>query len=331
MIVKEQNQQYTSITRHRRLRINPSLRDVVTENSIQPQQLIKPVFVHSGKDHIPLVQLPNSSILSVTGLLVEVEKLMNIGILGINLYPKIASTDKDLEAKEALNPNGIIPIAIKAIKQRFPNFLVIPDVALDPYTSHGHDGLLDVNGRILNDESICLLAQQSVLFAEAGADMVAPSDMFDGRTMAIRLALDQAGLPYVGIIAYAAKYASAYYGPFRAALGNAARKLDKRSYQLEPANALQALDEIVTDVNEGADIIMIKPAGHYLDIVSRARALINKPIAVFQVSGECAMIKLAAQAGIGDERELLFEQLISMKRAGASLIFTYYAETMFTK
>jgi porphobilinogen synthase len=213
------------------------------------------------------------------------------------------------------------------IKQHFPACMVFPDVALDPYTSHGHDGLIDEKGQILNDESISILAQQSVLFAEHGADMLAPSDQFDGRTLAIRSALDQAHFPYVGIISYSAKYASAYYSPFRSALGNDhLQNIDKSTYQLDPANTRQALAKIEIEMQEGADILMIKPAGHYLDIVSAARALINKPIAVFHVSGECAVLKLAAEQGLFDEIRALQEQILSMRRAGADLIFTYYAE-----
>lgn len=323
--------QDNSFQRTRRVRISQSIREIVTENLVTPKHLIKPIFVHSHKESVLLPKLPDSSVLSIPELLKYIEKLLRIGILGVNLYPVLNQEKKDHSAKEALNPDGIIPEAIQAIKANFPECLIIPDIALDPYTSHGHDGLLDANGTILNDESAALLAQQSVLYADAGADYVAPSDMFDGRTLKIRNALDLAHHSYVGIIAYSAKYASAYYGPFRTALNNDHLKnIDKRSYQLDTANSRQALDEIIADINEGADMIMIKPAGHYLDIVAKTRQLINKPITVFQVSGECAMIKLAAEAGLIDEKRAVLEQFISMRRAGADLIFTYYAEKLFS-
>ena len=315
------------IQRTRRLRLGKAIREGVAETSLHSKQLIKPVFVTENKEKILLPNLPDSAIYPIADLLKEVERLMHKGILGINLYPNIDVSKKDMSALEALNPDGLIPRAIEAVKRHFPECLIIPDIALDPYTVHGHDGLIDGQGEILNDESVALLAQQSLLYAQAGADIVAPSDMFDGRTRAIRQTLDAGGYHYVAILAYAAKYASAYYGPFRAAVGSdRLEKLDKRSYQIEPANVRQALAEIQADLDEGADIIMIKPAGHYLDIVAKARQITQQPIAVFQVSGECAMIKLAAQAGLIDEREAVLEKLISMRRAGADLIFTYYAE-----
>ena len=320
-----------TFNRNRRIRINPSIRKMVAETTIRPEQLVKPVFIHLGKDPIPLPKLPDSEVLSLTnGLLSYIEKLMKLGILGVNLYPVVAPNKKDTLGTEAVNPKGIIPEAIKLIKKHFPECVVMPDIALDPYTSHGHDGVINDKGEVLNDESINILAKQSVLLAEAGADLVAPSDMFDGRTLTIRQALDHAGFPYVGILAYAAKFASSYYGPFRSALGNDHLKgIDKRAYQIEPANGRQALAEIRTDIEEAADIIMIKPAGHYLDIVAKTRALTEKPIAVFQISGECAMIKLAAENGLLDEKQAVREQFLSMRRAGADIIFTYYAEKLF--
>ncbi len=317
-----------SFDRQRRLRIHSSLRKALAETQVRPAQLVKPLFIHAGSHAIPLPQLPDSQVLSLSkGLLPHIEKLMELGILGVNLYPTLDKTQKDTRGTEALNPEGLIPQAIQMIKAHFPECMVFPDIALDPYTSHGHDGLLDEKGRILNDESIAMLAKQSVLFAEHGADMVAPSDQFDGRTIAIRTALDEANFPYVGIVSYTAKYASAYYSPFRSALGNDhLQGIDKLSYQLDPANARQAIAEIEAELQEGADILMIKPAGHYLDIVHTARQMTDKPIAVFQVSGECAVIKLAAEHGLFDETRAVMEQVISMRRAGADLIFTYYAE-----
>lgn len=322
--------QCLNFQRERKLRVNSTLRSMLSENVLKPEHLIKPLFIHLENSCELLPQLPNSMVFSLNGLLSHIEYLMKKGIRGVNLYPKIPTVEKDNLATQALNPEGVIPQAIKLIKANFPECLILPDVALDPYTSHGHDGILDKNGNILNDDSVEIMAKQSIIFADAGADMLAPSDMFDGRTRSIRLALDAAGHHYIGIIAYAAKYASAFYNPFRSALGNnALKKLDKRSYQIEPSSSRQALDKILIDLNEGADIIMIKPAGHYLDIVAKARQMTNKPIAVFQVSGECAMIKIAAEAGLIDEYNAVYEQLISMRRAGADLIFTYYADLLF--
>lgn len=303
---------------------------MLAENVILPQNLIKPIFIHLKKHDIPLPLLPNSDIKSMSSLLKYIEKLSALGILGVNLYPILDAHEKDSCARESLNPKGVLPQAIKLIKEHFPECVVIPDVALDPYTTHGHDGLIDTTGNILNDESVAILMKQSVLYAEAGADYIAPSDMFDGRTLKIRYALDEAGYPYVGIIAYAAKHNSAYYSPFRTALNNNhLQGIDKSSYQIEPGNARQAMSKIIEDINGRADIVMIKPAGHYLDIVTKAKQITNKPIAVFQVSGECALIKYAAQAGIINEKRAVMEQLCSMKRAGADLIFTYYAEKLF--
>lgn len=321
----------TTFNRTRRLRLNESIRQIVSENTIRPENLIKPIFVHYAKEDILLPKLPDSSILSLASLPKYIEKLLKLGIRGVNLYPSLHSEHKEPLGKEAINPNGLIPQAIKIIKSNFPECMVIPDIALDPYTSHGHDGLIDANGTILNDASVDILTKQSVLYASCGADLVAPSDMFDGRTLKIRQALDAANYHYVGIIAYSAKYASAYYAPFRNALNNDhLTGIDKRSYQIEPANSRQALDEIVADINEGADMILVKPAGHFLDIVAQARQMTNKPIVVFQVSGECAMIKLAAEHDMIDEKRAVLEQFLSMRRAGADLIFTYYAEKLFS-
>ena len=321
----------TTFNRTRRLRLNESIRQMVSETTISPQNLIKPIFIHYSKEDVLLPQLPDSSVLSLSSLPQYIEKLLKIGIRGVNLYPSLHLEHKDQLGAEALNHNGLVPQAIKIIKSNFPECMVIPDIALDPYTSHGHDGLIDANGTILNDESVDILTKQSVLYASCGADLVAPSDMFDGRTLKIRQALDAAKYHYVGIIAYAAKYASAYYSPFRNALNNDHLKgIDKRSYQIEPANSRQALDEILADINEGADMIMIKPAGHFLDIVARARQMTHKPIVAFQVSGECAMIKLAAENSMIDEKRAVLEQFLSMRRAGADLIFTYYAEKLFS-
>lgn len=321
----------TTLNRTRRLRLNESIRQMVGENTIRPEHLIKPIFVHYGKENILLPQLPDSSVLSLSRLPRYIEKLLKLGIRGVNLYPSLHQEHKNPQGTEALNPDGLVPQAIKIIKSNFPECIVIPDIALDPYTSHGHDGLIDASGAILNDESVDILSQQSVLYAGCGADFVAPSDMFDGRTLKIRQALDAANYYYVGIIAYSAKYASAYYAPFRNALNNDHLKgIDKRSYQIEPPNSRQALDEIAADINEGADMLLVKPAGHFLDIVVHARQMTNKPIVVFQVSGECAMIKLAAEHGMIDEKRAVLEQFLSMRRAGADLIFTYYAEKLFS-
>jgi porphobilinogen synthase len=312
--------------RTRRLRLNHAVRSILKETHISHENLIKPVFVGDIPDAIPVNGLYNTAVMPLDLLLKYIETLLNIGVKGINLYPHLDKSDKNAAASNSINPDSIIAKAIPTIKKYFPEMLVFPDIALDPYTSHGHDGILDDQGNIMNDVSVDMLVKQSILYAQCGADFVAPSDMFDGRTKAIRLGLDQAGLEYVGIIAYAAKFASNMYQPFRNAVGNAGLVLDKKSYQLGYANSRQAIAHAMQDLAQGADIIMVKPAGYYLDIIAKLRQLVECPIAAFHVSGECAMLKSAADLGLLDENQVALEQLTAIKRAGADLIFTYYAD-----
>jgi porphobilinogen synthase len=275
---------------------------------------------------IEVPSMPGCYRYSLDELLKEIEDAQAVGIGAIALFPLIPDTQKDPEATESLNPEGLIPKTVRAIKQEFPDIVVITDVALDPYSSLGHDGLVNEQGCILNDPTVEVLAKMALIQAEAGADWVAPSDMMDGRVGAIRKALDASGYWDVSILAYSAKYASAYYGPFRDALESAPRFGDKKTYQMDPANALEALKEVDLDIAEGADIVMIKPALAYLDIIHRIRAATHLPIAAYNVSGEYAMIKAAAQRGWIDEKAVMLETLTSMKRAGADLILTYFAK-----
>ena len=258
-------------------------------------------------------------------LLQEVQEAYKLGIGAIALFPLIAHDQKDNAGTESYNPDGLIPRAIRAIKQAVPEILLITDVALDPYSSEGHDGIVQA-GRILNDETVAVLVKQALAQAEAGADFVAPSDMMDGRIGAIRQALDAEGWIDVGILAYSAKYASAYYGPFRDALDSAPKFGDKKTYQMDAANGREAIKEVRLDIAEGADIVMVKPALAYLDIIYRIKQQTNLPIAAYNVSGEYAMIKAAAEQGWIDEKQVILETLLSIKRAGADLILTYFAK-----
>jgi porphobilinogen synthase len=300
---------------------------MVRETQLTVHDLIYPLFVMEGtQQKIEVPSMPGCYRYSLDELLKEIEDAQAVGIGAIALFPLIPDTQKDPEATESLNPEGLIPKTVRAIKQEFPDIVVITDVALDPYSSLGHDGLVNEQGCILNDPTVEVLAKMALIQAEAGADWVAPSDMMDGRVGAIRKALDASGYWDVSILAYSAKYASAYYGPFRDALESAPRFGDKKTYQMDPANALEALKEVDLDIAEGADIVMIKPALAYLDIIHRIRAATHLPIAAYNVSGEYAMIKAAAQRGWIDEKAVMLETLTSMKRAGADLILTYFAK-----
>ena len=272
-------------------------------------------------------------------ILGEIEAAVKLGIKAIALFPVIDPSLKDETAKEALNPNGLSQRAIKAIKRRFPEILIVTDIALDPYTSHGHDGLLE-DGKIVNDKTVEILAQMSVVQAEAGSDIVAPSDMMDGRVGAIRESLDEAGFQDTMIMSYTAKYASCLYGPFRDALGSLASSLrgeaeaiqnipkDKKTYQMNPANSIEACKELMLDTDEGADIVMVKPASWYLDVIRDFKSQSQLPVAAYQVSGEYSMIHVAAQAGYIDLDRAIQESLVSIKRAGADLILTYFAKDL---
>ncbi len=316
--------------RPRRLRRTDGLRRMVREHHLTPNDLIYPVFVMAGvgqKEAIP--SMPGCHRYSLDLLLEEVTAAYDLGILGIALFPLIAPDLKDNAGTESYNPEGLVPQAVRAIKQAIPNLLVFTDVALDPYSSAGHDGIVE-NGEILNDETVAVLVKQALCHAEAGADFVSPSDMMDGRVGAIRRALDAEGWINVGILAYSAKYASAYYGPFRDALDSTPQFGDKKTYQMDPANAQEALKEVDLDIAEGADIVMVKPALAYMDIIHRIKQHTTLPVAAYNVSGEYAMIKAAAQQGWINEQTVVLETLTSLKRAGADVILTYFAKEVAT-
>lgn len=312
--------------RPRRLRRTPSLRRMVRETQLTVNDLIYPVFVMEGEDRqeeIP--SMPEIYRYSLDLLLKEIADAANLGINAIALFPLISSDKKDNAGTESYNPDGLVQRTIKAIKQAIPEITVITDVALDPFSTYGHDGIVE-DGKILNDETVEVLVKQAVSQATAGADIVAPSDMMDGRIGSIRQGLDTAGYFEVGILAYSAKYASAYYGPFRDALESTPQFGDKQTYQMNPANSREAIKEVALDIAEGADMVMVKPAVAYLDIISHIKDFTNLPVAAYNVSGEYAMIKAAAQKGWIDEKQVVLETLTSMKRAGADLILTYFAK-----
>jgi porphobilinogen synthase len=314
----------------RRMRRDDFSRRLMRETRLSADDLIQPVFVVDGKDrNEPIASMPGVSRVSVDWLLKQAENLLRLGVPAIALFPVIEDTkSKDNRAKEAYHPNGLVQRAVRELKKNFPELGVITDVALDPYTVHGQDGLVDDNGYVLNDATVEVLVKQALSHAAAGADIVAPSDMMDGRVKAIRDALEEAGQPNTRILAYAAKYASSFYGPFRDAVGSAVNLggADKYSYQMDPANSDEALREVALDIDEGADIVMVKPALPYLDIVRRVKDEFGVPTFVYQVSGEYAMLAAAAQNGWLDERAGVLESLSCIKRAGADAILTYYAE-----
>ncbi|MEM6597877.1 MAG: porphobilinogen synthase [Cyanobacteria bacterium P01_D01_bin.36] len=312
--------------RPRRLRRTDKLRRMVQESHLTVADLIYPVFVMEGSNlKEEIASMPGCYRYSLDLLLSEVTAAAELGIPAIALFPLIPYDQKDNAGTESYNPQGLVPRAIRAIRQAVPDMIVITDVALDPYSTEGHDGIVE-DGQILNDETVAVLAKQALCQAEAGAHMVAPSDMMDGRVGAIRTALDAEGWIDVSILAYSAKYASAYYGPFRDALDSAPKFGDKKTYQMDPANGQEALKEIALDINEGADIVMVKPALAYMDVIYRIRQATHMPIAAYNVSGEYAMIKAAAQQGWIDEKKIVLETLTGLKRAGADLILTYFAK-----
>ncbi|MDB9545554.1 porphobilinogen synthase [Microcystis aeruginosa CS-1036] len=313
------------LIRPRRLRYTPAIRRLVRETELTVNDLIYPLFIMEGENQrVAIPSMPDCYRYSLDLLLKEVVNAYNLGINAIALFPLIAEDKKDNFGRESYNPDGLVPRAVKAIKKEVPEIIIITDVALDPFSIYGHDGIVE-DGKILNDETLEVLVKMSLSQAAAGANFVAPSDMMDGRVGAIRRALDAAGYLDVGILAYTAKYASAYYGPFRDALESAPKFGDKKTYQMDGANSREALREASLDITEGADIIMVKPALAYLDIIRRLRDSSHLPVAAYNVSGEYAMIKAAAKQGWIDEKSLILETLISMKRAGADLILTYFA------
>ncbi|NMG58450.1 porphobilinogen synthase [Geitlerinema sp. P-1104] len=315
------------IQRPRRLRRNESLRRMVRETDLSVNDLIYPMFVMEGENQkVEVASMPGCYRFSLDVLLKEVAEIAALGIPAIALFPVISEAKKDETGSESYNPEGLVQQTVAAIKAQTPDLVVITDVALDPFTSHGHDGLLNESGYILNDETVEVLSKMAVSQARAGADMVAPSDMMDGRIGAIRQALDNEGFTNVAILAYSAKYASAYYGPFRDALDSAPKSGDKKTYQMDPANAIEAIKEVELDIAEGADIVMVKPALPYLDIIRQIRDITDVPVAAYNVSGEYAMIKAAGEKGWIDEKKVMLETLVSIKRAGANLILTYFAK-----
>ncbi|MEM7166929.1 MAG: porphobilinogen synthase [Planctomycetota bacterium] len=312
-------------SRPRRNRKNAVVRGFQRENWVGPEHLIYPLFIHPGKGRQEIASLPGCARLGIDELLREAEGALADGIGAIVLFPALADDVKSPGAEECFNPAGLVPVAIERLKIEFPDLVVVTDVALDPYSSDGHDGLVADDGRILNDETVEVLCQQAVCQADAGADIIAPSDMMDGRVGAIRDALDDAGHNEVSILAYTAKYASAFYGPFRDALDSAPRFGDKKTYQMDPANVREAIREAELDEDEGADLLMVKPAGPYLDVIRVLADETTLPIAAYQVSGEYAALKAAAHNGWLDEPRVVLESLLGIRRAGASVILTYYA------
>lgn len=316
--------------RLRRNRMNPAIRNLVEETTLSMKDLIAPLFVLEGEGIIsPISTMPGIDRLSLDLLLKKVDQFAEKGIQGVALFPVIENAYKRDDGQESWNPEGVIPRALQALKRYFPHLCLIADVALDPYTKHGHDGLVSSDGEILNDETVACLTKMAVCLAEAGATLVAPSDMMDGRVSAIRQALDSAGRNRVGILSYAIKYASSLYSPFREAVNVNLQFGDKKSYQLNPANIREALIEAKLDEDEGADILMVKPATLYLDVIRKLRESTHRPIAAYHVSGEYAMVLAAAQSGMLDPSKVFFESLLSIKRAGADMIFTYAIDWLF--
>ena len=319
-------------TRMRRNRRTPWLRDLVRENQLTAADLIWPIFVVDGKGkEEPILSMPGVCRLSIDVAVAKAKEAASLGIPLIALFPNTDPELRNEKASEAFNPKNIVCRAVRAVKEAVPNIGIMCDVALDPYTSHGHDGILK-GGRILNDESVALLVKQAVLQAKAGCDVIAPSDMMDGRIGAIRAGLDAAGFQDVAIMAYSAKYASGFYGPFRAAVGSGnLLSGDKKTYQMDPANSNEAMREVALDIAEGADMVMVKPGMPYLDIVSRVKREFGVPTFAYQVSGEYAMLMAAIERGWLDGDKVIAESLLAFKRAGADGILTYFALEMARK
>jgi porphobilinogen synthase len=314
--------------RPRRLRRDPFTRALVREHRVHASDLILPVFVLAGEGTTQdVASMPGVQRMTLDRLLPVAEECVQLGIPLMALFPVIEPSLKTPDGREALNPEGLIPTVVRALKQRFPELGVMTDVALDPFTSHGQDGLLDASGYILNDETVAVLTDQALTQAQAGVDIVAPSDMMDGRIGAIRDALEANGRIHTRIMAYSAKYASAFYGPFRDAVGSAANlgKSDKKVYQMDPGNSDEALREVALDLAEGADMVMVKPGMPYLDIVRRVKDEFRVPTFAYQVSGEYAMLKAAAQNGWLDHDAVMMESLLAFKRAGADGVLSYFA------
>ena len=318
--------------RGRRLRTNESIRSLVRETTLSPTDFMFPMFIAEGENvKVSIPSMPGIFRRSIDLTVAEVKEIYALGIRAVNIYVKVSEDLKDNSGVEAWNPAGLMQQAIRAIKAACPEMIVMPDVALDPYSIYGHDGII-ANGDVENDSTNAALVKMAVSHAEAGADFVAPSDMMDGRVLRLREGLDAAGFHNVGIMSYSAKYASAFYGPFRDALDSAPRQADvevpkdKKTYQMDYANRIEAIKEALSDVEEGADMVMVKPGIAYLDIVREVKNAVHVPVIVFHVSGEYAMIKAAAERGWLDHDQIMMEQLMCIKRAGASLISTYFAK-----
>jgi porphobilinogen synthase len=315
-------------SRPRRLRRDAQTRALVRENRLAPEDLILPVFVLDGQRQVhDIASMPGVQRRSIDNLYGMAEECVALGVPVMALFPVIAPELKTPDGREATNPEGLVPRAVRELKKRFPGLAVLTDVALDPYTSHGQDGLLDDTGYILNDPTVAVLTRQALVQAEAGVDIVAPSDMMDGRIGAIRGALEEAGAIHTRIMAYSAKYASAFYGPFRDAVGSASNlgKADKKVYQMDPGNSNEALREVALDIAEGADMVMVKPGMPYLDIVRRVKDEFRVPTFVYQVSGEYAMLKAAAANGWLEHDAVMMESLLAFRRAGADGVLSYFA------
>lgn len=313
--------------RPRRLRSSPMIRELVQENHLRASDFIAPLFLQSQEGSTPIASMPGQSRLGPKALLAEVRELRDLGVKTIALFPAIEESKKNPQASEAWNPNNLNFSAVKSIKDTFSDVLVMGDIALDPYSSDGHDGIVDPkSGEILNDETLEALIKQSLASAKAGFDILGPSDMMDGRIGIIREALEESQFKNTLIMSYSAKYASGFYGPFRDALESAPKKGDKKTYQMNPANGAEAIREALLDEAEGADILMVKPGLPYLDIVFRLKSQTTLPIAVYNVSGEYAMVKAASERGWIDGEKVMMESLMSFKRAGADIILTYFAK-----
>jgi len=315
-------------SRPRRLRRDAATRALVREHRLAPEDLILPVFVLEGQGQAQdVASMPGVQRRSVDGLFAVAEECVKLGVPVMALFPVIDAALKTPDGREALNPDGLVPRTVRALKQRFPQLAVLTDVALDPYTSHGQDGLLDATGYILNDDTVAVLRRQALVHAQAGVDIVAPSDMMDSRIGAIRDELESNGQVHTRIMAYSAKYASAFYGPFRDAVGSAGNlgKSDKKVYQMDPGNSDEALREVALDIAEGADMVMVKPGMPYLDIVRRVKDEFRMPTFAYQVSGEYAMLKAAAANGWLDHDAVMMESMLAFKRAGADGVLSYFA------
>ncbi len=315
--------------RPRRMRRDAFSRRLMREHQLSPGDLIQPLFIaEQARPREPIASMPGVERLSLDALLAEGEALLALGVPAVALFPVIPPERKSADGREAYNPDGLIPRAVASLKQRLPELGVVTDVALDPYTSHGQDGLIDDTGYVLNDETLEVLVRQGITQAQAGVDIIAPSDMMDGRIQALRQALEAQRLIHTRILAYSAKYASAFYGPFRDAVGSAANlgARSKAEYQMDPANGREALREVALDIQEGADMVMIKPGMPYLDVVARVKDAFGMPTLVYQVSGEYAMLMAAVQNGWLDERKAILESLLCFKRAGADGVLSYFAK-----